>query len=132
MEGANAARKDYTSDKISETKLTNTQQFVTSFTVKAMTTEILVNYEPSLQYFSEWWKQLAGESEGKDQKRYLPQLQPTSQLDLHSLGQFIQEGTRIMFETVVRVDKPRKNVIIPTWKKTLTDLVTFKEKTLTL
>ena len=56
---------------------------------------------------------MAGESEGKDQKRYLPNFSQTSQTDLHSLGQFIQEGTRIMFETVVRVDKPRKNVIIP-------------------
>ena len=95
-----------------KTKLTNTQQFVTSFTVKVYATEILVNYEPSLQYFSEWWKQLAGESEGKDQKGIYPTSANFS-TDLHSLGQFIQEGTRIMFETVVRVDKPRKNVIIP-------------------
>ena len=81
----------------------------------------LVNYEPSLQYFSEWWKQLAGESEGKDQKGIYPTSANFS-TDLHSLGQFIQEGTRIMFETVVRVDKPRKNVIIPTLEEDLDGL----------
>ena len=75
-------------------------------------TEVLANYEPSLQYFSEWWKQLAGESEGKDQKGIYPTSANFS-TDLHSLGQFIQEGTRILFETVIRVDKPRKNVLIP-------------------
>ena len=79
---------------------------------KGYLTEVLANYEPSLQYFSEWWKQLAGESEGKDQKGIYPTSANFS-TDLHSLGQFIQEGTRILFETVVRVDKPRKNVLIP-------------------
>jgi len=79
---------------------------------KGYLTEVLANYEPSLQYFSEWWKQLAGESEGKDQKGIYPTSANFS-TDLHSLGQFIQEGTRILFETVIRVDKPRKNVLIP-------------------
>ncbi|RKV76074.1 MAG: glucose-6-phosphate isomerase, partial [Streptococcus sp.] len=88
---------------------------------KGYATEILVNYEPSLQYFSEWWKQLAGESEGKDQKGIYPTSANFS-TDLHSLGQFIQEGTRIMFETVVRVDKPRKNVIIPSLEEDLDGL----------
>ena len=74
--------------------------------------DILANYEPSLQYFAEWWKQLAGESEGKDQRGIYPTSANFS-TDLHSLGQFIQEGTRNLFETVVRVDKPRKNVVIP-------------------
>ena len=69
----------------------------------------------------EWWKQLAGESEGKDQKGIYPTSANFS-TDLHSLGQFIQEGTRIMFETVVRVDKPRKNVIIPTLEEDLDGL----------
>ena len=130
MEGANAARKDYTSDKISENEAYQYAAVRNILYRKGYATEILVNYEPSLQYFSEWWKQLAGESEGKTKRIY-----PTSanfSTDLHSLGQFIQEGTRIVFETVVRVDKPRKNVIIPTLEEDLTDLATFKEKTLTL
>ena len=121
MEGANAARKDYTSDKISENEA---YQYVAVRNIlyrKGYATEILVNYEPSLQYFSEWWKQLAGESEGKDQKGIYPTSANFS-TDLHSLGQFIQEGTRIMFETVVRVDKPRKNVIIPTLEEDLDGL----------
>ena len=64
---------------------------------------------------------MAGESEGKDQKGIYPTSANFS-TDLHSLGQFIQEGTRIMFETVVRVDKPRKNVIIPTLEEDLDGL----------
>ena len=67
------------------------------------------------------------EQKGKDQKGIYPTSANFS-TDLHSLGQFIQEGTRIMFETVVRVDKPRKNVIIPTWKKILMDLATSKKR----
>lgn len=79
MEGANAARKDYTSDKISENEAYQYAAVRNILYRKGYATEILVNYEPSLQYFSEWWKQLAGESEGKDQK-VSTQLQPTSQL----------------------------------------------------
>ena len=121
MEGANAARKDYTSDKISENEAYQYAAVRNILYRKGYATEILVNYEPSLQYFSEWWKQLAGESEGKDQKGIYPTSANFS-TDLHSLGQFIQEGTRIMFETVVRVDKPRKNVIIPTLEEDLDGL----------
>ncbi|VSJ62501.1 glucose-6-phosphate isomerase [Streptococcus pneumoniae] len=121
MEGANAARKDYTSDKISENEAYQYAVVRNILYRKGYATEILVNYEPSLQYFSEWWKQLAGESEGKDQKGIYPTSANFS-TDLHSLGQFIQEGTRIMFETVVRVDKPRKNVLIPTLEEDLDGL----------
>jgi glucose-6-phosphate isomerase len=80
---------------------------------KGKTTEILVNYEPSLHYVSEWWKQLFGESEGKDGKGIYPASVDFS-TDLHSMGQFIQEGTRNLFETVIQVDKPREEIIIPT------------------
>ncbi|MGT2907940.1 glucose-6-phosphate isomerase [Streptococcus dentiloxodontae] len=112
MEGANAARQDYSSDKIAENEAYQYAAVRNVLYRKGYSTEILVNYEPSLQYFSEWWKQLAGESEGKDQKGIYPSSANFS-TDLHSLGQYIQEGARIIFETVVRVDKPRKNVIIP-------------------
>ena len=112
MEGANAARKEYSSDKLSENEAYQYAAVRNALYRKGYATEILVNYEPSLQYFSEWWKQLAGESEGKDQKGIYPTSANFS-TDLHSLGQYIQEGARILFETVVRVDKPRKNVIIP-------------------
>ena len=112
MEGANAARKEYSSDKLSENEAYQYAVIRNILYRKGYATEILVNYEPSLQYFSEWWKQLAGESEGKDQKGIYPTSANYS-TDLHSLGQFVQEGYRNLFETVIRVDKPRKNIDIP-------------------
>lgn len=73
--------------------------------------EILANYEPKLQYFGEWWKQLYGESEGKDQRGIFPASVNLS-TDLHSLGQYIQDGLRNIFETVINVEKPNKELII--------------------
>ncbi len=73
--------------------------------------EILVSYNPKLQYLGEWWKQLYGESEGKDLKGIFP-ASVNFTTDLHSMGQFIQEGERIMFETVVNVEKSGRSVII--------------------
>ena len=78
---------------------------------KGKTTEILVNYEPSLHYVSEWWKQLYGESEGKDHKGIYPASVDFS-TDLHSMGQFIQEGTRNLFETVIQVERPAREIVI--------------------
>lgn len=74
--------------------------------------EILVNYEPNLHYFAEWWKQLFGESEGKNQKGIFPAACDFS-TDLHSMGQYIQEGRRNLFETVLWVEKPRRSIVIP-------------------
>ena len=75
-------------------------------------TEILVAYEPAMRFFCEWWKQLYGESEGKDGKGLFPaSVEFTA--DLHSMGQFIQQGERIMFETVVRFAAPRGEIAIP-------------------
>ena len=71
---------------------------------KGKATEILANYEPSLHSVSEWWKQLYGESEGKDHKGLMPASVDLT-TDLHSLGQFIQDGSRIMFETVLAVEE---------------------------
>ncbi|MCC8161643.1 MAG: glucose-6-phosphate isomerase [Lachnospiraceae bacterium] len=78
---------------------------------KGKSVEVLANYEPSLQYISEWWKQLYAESEGKDKKGLMPHsLNLTT--DLHSLGQFIQDGTRIMFETVLSVEECDSELLI--------------------
>lgn len=74
--------------------------------------EILVNYQPKLHYFTEWWKQLFGESEGKDGKGIFPAGVDFT-TDLHSMGQWIQEGVRNIFETVVSVKTPNKKVVIP-------------------
>ena len=73
---------------------------------KGKAVEILANYEPSVHYVSEWWKQLFGESEGKDQKGIFPASVDLT-TDLHSMGQFIQDGSRIMFETVIDVETPK-------------------------
>lgn len=73
--------------------------------------EILANYEPSLHYVSEWWKQLYGESEGKDGKGIFPAAVDLT-TDLHSMGQFIQDGSRIMFETVLNVETSREEIIL--------------------
>ena len=78
---------------------------------KGKAVEVLANYEPSLHYVSEWWKQLYGESEGKDQKGIFPASVDLT-TDLHSMGQFIQDGSRIMYETVLNVEKSREEVII--------------------
>ena len=73
--------------------------------------EILVNYEPKLHYFTEWWKQLYGESEGKDLKGIFPAGVDFT-TDLHSMGQYIQQGRRTLFETVLRVEEPNSNINI--------------------
>ena len=80
--------------------------------------EVLVSYEPKLSYISEWWKQLYGESEGKDKKGLFPASLVYS-TDLHSMGQYIQDGERIMFETILEVEEPKHNI---TLKKEETDL----------
>ena len=74
--------------------------------------EILVNYNPKLHYFGEWWKQLYGESEGKDNKGIFPAAVDNS-TDLHSMGQWIQEGERIIFETVISVEEQKHTLTIP-------------------
>ena len=75
------------------------------------TTEILVNYEPKMHYFTEWWKQLYGESEGKENKGIFPAGVDFT-TDLHSMGQYIQEGRRDLFETVINVKTPKNDIII--------------------
>lgn len=88
---------------------------------KGKTTEIMVNYEPSLHFFTEWWKQLYGESEGKDQKGIFPAGVDFT-TDLHSMGQYVQDGLRNIFETVINVEEPRKNMTIKEDKDNLDGL----------
>ncbi len=78
---------------------------------KGKTVEIVANYEPSLHYVSEWWKQLFGESEGKDQRGIFPAAVDLT-TDLHSMGQFIQDGARIMFETVLNVQESPAEILL--------------------
>ena len=91
--------------------------------------EMLVNYEPSLYYLGEWWKQLYGESEGKDHKGLFPASGSFS-TDLHSLGQYVQDGERHLFETVINVNSPRREVIIEADDKNLDGLNYLAGKTM--
>jgi glucose-6-phosphate isomerase len=85
------------------------------------TTEILVNYHPKLHFLAEWWKQLYGESEGKENKGIFPAAVDFT-TDLHSMGQWIQQGERTIFETVLSIEKPTYNVEVPSDKHDLDKL----------
>ncbi|KPU45876.1 glucose-6-phosphate isomerase B [Oxobacter pfennigii] len=112
MEGAKAAYKHCSIKDIKENYCYQYAAIRNILYEKGKTTEILVNYEPSLHYFSEWWKQLYGESEGKDNKGIFPaSVEFTT--DLHSMGQYIQEGMRNIFETVINIEKPVVEMNIP-------------------
>ena len=91
--------------------------------------EILANYEPGLHYVSEWWKQLYGESEGKDRVGLYPASVDLT-TDLHSMGQFIRDGSRVMFETVIRVKKPRHRIVLGKDKADLDGLNYLAGKTM--
>ena len=99
------------------------------FARKNKAIEILVNYEPSMHYISEWWKQLFGESEGKDQHGIFPASVDLT-TDLHSMGQFIQDGNRVMFETVMNVEKPREDLTLKAQENNLDGLNYLADKTM--
>ena len=111
MEGAAEGRKLALEQKFEENDALKYAALRNILLRKGKSVEILANYEPSLHYVSEWWKQLYGESEGKDQKGLFPASVDLT-TDLHSMGQFIQDGSRIMFETVMNVVKSRCEVTI--------------------
>ncbi|EEM14694.1 MULTISPECIES: glucose-6-phosphate isomerase [Bacillus] len=104
MQGAAAGHDDFAKSELEENPAYQYAVVRNALYNKGKTIEMLVNYEPALQYFAEWWKQLFGESEGKDQKGIFPSSANFS-TDLHSLGQYIQEGRRDLFETVLKVGK---------------------------
>lgn len=111
MEGAAVGRKAALEQDFAENDAMQYAAVRNILLRKGKTVEILANYEPSLHYVSEWWKQLYGESEGKDQKGILPASVDLT-TDLHSMGQFIQDGNRILFETVLNVEKSRAEIIM--------------------
>lgn len=96
---------------------------------KGKSVEILANYEPIFHYVAEWWKQLYGESEGKDQKGILPASVDLT-TDLHSMGQFIQDGSRIMYETVMELESPSLDVTVKEAENDLDGLNYLSGKTL--
>lgn len=112
MTGAAAAQKDYADADLQKNEAYQYAAYRNILYRKGYTTELLINYEPTLVQFGEWWKQLQGESEGKDGKGIFPASGNFS-TDLHSFGQYIQEGRRNLFETLVRVTEPASDVVIP-------------------
>ena len=112
LSGAKFATEEYSSGNLSEN---DAYQYAVVrhifYTQKKLNVEFLVSYEPALKYFLEWWKQLFGESEGKNGKGLLPH-SALFTTDLHSLGQFIQDGTKIFFETVITLKKPEINLTL--------------------
>ncbi len=129
MEGAADARADYTDTDLSKATPYQYAALRNILYRKGYTTEIVENYEPSLRMFGEWCKQLMGESEGKDNKGIWPS-SANFTTDLHSLGQYIQEGLRNLFETVIRVENPRHDVKIPGDEKNLDQLNFLEGKSL--
>lgn len=111
MQGAADAAKEYSNPNLAENASYQYAAVRNALYRKGKVTEILVNYEPSLHYVSEWWKQLYGESEGKDYKGIFPAAVDFS-TDLHSMGQFIQEGNRNIFETVIQVTEVPSHITI--------------------
>ena len=111
MEGAQAGRKQAIEADFAENDALKYAALRNILLRKGKTIEILANYEPSVHYVSEWWKQLYGESEGKDQKGIFPASVDLT-TDLHSMGQFIQDGARTLFETVINIETSREEILI--------------------
>ncbi len=112
MKGAKDASKAYKKMSLEENPCYQYAAVRNCLLRSGYSTEVMVNYEPSFHYMTEWWKQLYGESEGKDLRGIFP-AGVDNTTDLHSMGQFIQDGSRIMFETVVNIDTPRRSFEIP-------------------
>ncbi|AQS08320.1 glucose-6-phosphate isomerase [Clostridium saccharobutylicum] len=111
MKGAADAREAYSDPSLNNNDAYKYAAVRNALYNKGKVIELLVNYEPSLHYFNEWWKQLYGESEGKDNKGLFPAAVDFT-TDLHSMGQYVQEGRRVLFETVVNIEKPKYEITI--------------------
>jgi glucose-6-phosphate isomerase len=129
MDGAAFAYEEYNNPNLMENECYQYAVVRNILYRKEKTTEIMVNYEPSLYYFTEWWKQLFGESEGKDQKGIFPS-GVNFTTDLHSMGQYIQDGLRNLFETVLNIEKPSSDIIVKEEKDNMDGLNFLAGKTI--
>lgn len=111
MEGASSMRKRCLETPVMENDAVLYAAIRNILLRKGKSVEVLANYEPFFHYVSEWWKQLYGESEGKDQKGIFPASVDLT-TDLHSMGQFIQDGSRVMFETVMELETPAMDITL--------------------
>ena len=121
MRGAADARNAYSNPDIKENSAYAYAALRNILYRKGKSVEMLVNYEPRLTYFNEWWRQLYGESEGKDQRGIYPTSGNFS-TDLHSVGQYVQDGRRDLLETVINVQAPTKSINIPSQEDDLDGL----------
>ena len=129
MAGAKDAMNDFSKKDMDENQALQYAAARNILHRKGKDLELMVNYEPRVHYLAEWWKQLFGESEGKDGKGLYPTSADFS-ADLHSLGQYIQEGKRLFFETVVSIGKPEVEFVIESDKDNLDGLNFIAGKTL--
>ena len=129
MAGAKDAMNDFANKNMDENQALQYAAVRNILHRKGKDLELMVNYEPRVHYLAEWWKQLFGESEGKDGKGLYPTSADFS-ADLHSLGQYIQQGQRLFFETVVSIGKPEVEFIIESDKDNLDGLNFIAGKTL--
>ena len=129
LQGAEFARKQFKKTNQAQNDVLQYVAYRNLLYRKGYSIEMLVNYEPKLSTFSEWWKQLFGESEGKDEKGLFVS-SATFSTDLHSLGQFIQEGKKILFETVIQIDYPERELTIESDKNNLDGLNYISGKTI--
>lgn len=129
MKGAADAREAYADADLKKNEAYQYAAMRNILFRKGYNIELLENYEPSLVYFGEWWKQLMGESEGKDGKGIYPS-SANFTTDLHSLGQYIQEGRRALMETVINVENPNHDIDVPMDDRNLDGLNYLKGKTM--
>ena len=129
MKGAAAARETYATEELKDNDCYRYAAMRNVLYNKGKGIEVLANYEPNLHFFGEWWKQLYGESEGKDNKGIFPAAVDFS-TDLHSMGQYIQDGRRDLFETVINVENARKEMKIEEAKGDLDGLNFLAGKTM--
>ncbi len=129
MEGALSGMEDYSNPNLYENPSYEYAVIRNLLYNKGKVIEILVNYQPNLHYLAEWWKQLFGESEGKDGKGIYP-ASVSFTTDLHSMGQWIQDGRRNIFETTLNVEKPKKDLSVKKDKDNLDKLNFLEGKTI--
>lgn len=127
MQGAATAQKEFDNDDLKTNDCYKYAAIRNMLYRKGKTMEVMVSYEPAYTMMSEWFKQLFAESEGKDNKGIFPASVIFS-TDLHSLGQYIQDGRRTMFETVVLFDKCKKKLLSVQTRQMLTVLTSFRAR----
>lgn len=131
LKGAQSGEEEYSNDDINFNSCYQYALIRNILYKKGKEIEVLVNYEPALAYLAEWWKQLFGESEGKDGKGIFP-TSVSFTMDLHSMGQYLQDGRRNLFETTINIERAKKEIVLETSEDNLDGLNFLAGKSLDL